>query len=576
MTTDRGRPGSRRHLTRLMMAAAVIAIGIAGLMVAPPIVKAFVPRRAFREAIPVFLKVALGAYLAGLATAMPASIALVVAILRSRRRGARAPRKARALMACLSFLLGSLMLEGMAAAWQARAHGSPPIEARFSATDGPARPATDELTIVVIGESSAIGMPYDPWLSIGQIVGWQLERTFPGRRVVVDIQGMGGFSLQEAIGRLRYLKRRPDAVLLYSGHNEFQAFYRLSREVDYYADRVSGRTRATWALRSASRLGDLILETLDRQAVDAPPKTSAARPLVDSPACTKDERARIVAAFRSRLGLVYDYCERVGALPIVFVPAGNDGGFDPSRSLMDPSATPEERAAFAVAFREAAAREGPDPKASEAAFRALIARQPGFAEAHFRLARLLERTGAREEANRHYVEARDRDGMPLRCTSDIEAIIREVAAPRDGILIDAAEVLRPLSPRGILDGRIFHDAHHPNLAGYTALAREVLDRLRERRSFGWPAGQPAPVLEPEDVAAHFGVDASRWAEVCRRSEIWYKAVAPIRFDPTDRLMKARRYGLAAGKILGGTPPEQAGVPGIGVPPKGDAVRTSYR
>ena len=34
--------------------------------------------------------------------------------------------------------------------------------------------------VVVVGESSAAGVPYDWWLSIGNIVTWQLEKIIPG------------------------------------------------------------------------------------------------------------------------------------------------------------------------------------------------------------------------------------------------------------------------------------------------------------------------------------------------------------------------------------------------------------
>jgi hypothetical protein len=37
------------------------------------------------------------------------------------------------------------------------------------------------LRILVIGESSGRGEPYNPWLSVGQIVAWRLKNVFPER-----------------------------------------------------------------------------------------------------------------------------------------------------------------------------------------------------------------------------------------------------------------------------------------------------------------------------------------------------------------------------------------------------------
>jgi len=573
-------PGTRAtsswRLIRLASVALGLAAAIAGILVAPGWLAAMFPRPAIRQGASILLRALLGVYLAGLLIVAPTWLVLIVAIVRARRKGKRAGGRARALAVCSSFLIGSTVLEGLAAAWQARAHRVAPLEVRFASEIPAGGPKAGDLYIVVIGESSAMGSPFHPWASIGQIVGWQLERVFPGRRVVVDIRARGGTNLQEAIRGLEGVARRPDAVLLYSGHNEFLAYYRLSREVAYYADQISARARMTRAVRRVSSLGDLILEVLDRQLVDSPPGPSTARSLVDSPACTSEERSRIAAEFAARLEQVVAYCERIGSLPIVFIPASNIGGFDPSRSMLDPSATPGERATFDREFREARARETSDPTATIAAYRALLSKQPGFAEVHFRLAKLLEEVGAFEEANRHYIAARDRDGMPIRCTSDLLAAFRDVTARHDGVFIDASEALSPLAEHGILDGKLFPDAHHPSLAAYTTLAQEALRRLQARRAFGWPDATPVPEVTPADVVDHFGIDQARWVEVCRRAESWYKGLAPARFDPSDRLARARAYAEAGAAIAGGTPPDRAGVPAIGTASPKGGVRTSYK
>jgi hypothetical protein len=249
----------------------------------------------------------------------------------------------------------------------------------------------------------------------------------------------------------------------------------------------------------------------------------------------------------------------------VFVPAGNDGGFDPNRSVLLPETTRPDREAFARAFREARALEDKDPEKCMLAYRSLLACQPVFAEAHYRLARLLERKGAIEEANEHYVKARDHDGLPLRCPSDFRAAVLRLAKRKDCLVIDAEEVLRPLSPRGILNEQVFPDLHHPHLAGYVALSRELLKRLQARRAFGWPDKIPPPPVAPAEAAAHFGLNPAKWAEVCERERLWYSGLAKLRYDPSDRVARMEGYARAVEAIAKGVPPEDAGVPGLGVP-----------
>ena len=47
-----------------------------------------------------------------------------------------------------------------------------------SISPSPTQPA-DEILIVVIGESSALGVPYDGWLSVGAIIGHELQKAIP-------------------------------------------------------------------------------------------------------------------------------------------------------------------------------------------------------------------------------------------------------------------------------------------------------------------------------------------------------------------------------------------------------------
>ena len=164
---------------------------------------------------------------------------------------------------------------------------------------------------------------------------------------------------------------------------------------------------------------------------------------------------------------------------------------------------------------------------------------PEFAECHYRLGRLLVRTGDWNDAQRHFILARDLDGLPLRCPTPFREAYREVARRYGAVLIDGPELLARLSPHGILDDHLFHDAQHLNLAGYVALAQAVLEQLEHRRAFGWPAGAPVPRIELDECANHFELDGGKWAAVCERSRSFYQRTAYIRYDPSERLEACR-------------------------------------
>src|SRR5262249_18060997 len=159
---------------------------------------------------------------------------------------------------------------------------------------------------------------------------------------------------------------------------------------------------------------------------------------------------RLLSDFRHRLEAIVAYTERIGAIPILIVPPANDSGFEPNRSYL-PATTPyAERAAFAREFLAARRLEETDPAESERRYAGLLGGSPGFAEAHYRLARVLERAGMWEEAYRHDLTARDRDGLPSRCPLAFQEAYREVAARHACILIDAQAYFHVIGRHGLL------------------------------------------------------------------------------------------------------------------------------
>jgi hypothetical protein len=301
MKIDRRTFRVRGSLGRPILLGVAIALVVFGYLIGPRLLFSAVFRRNVSGPIfAAFLRTLLGLYLAGLVVAMTGVFFLGRRVLRARRRRVRATREARFLAACVSFLFGALLLEGLSAAWLARAHRIALPEPRFPTRPVAGEPSANDLYIVVLGESTALGAPFDSWLSgrpldswlsIGQIAGWKLQGVFPGRRVVVDIRAVPGFNLEKALRVLPSLTRRPDAILLYSGHNEFQGFYKLSRAPAYYADEASFRSRATLRLLRHSSLSALIVEAIEGHELGEMPKSSWTRSLVDSPACTPRKRA---------------------------------------------------------------------------------------------------------------------------------------------------------------------------------------------------------------------------------------------------------------------------------------------
>ena len=422
------------------------------------------------------------------------------------------------------------------------------------------------VTLAVLGESSATGLPFDRWLSVGKIVAWQVENSVPGQSVHVEMLAEPGATLEEQYRKLGALKCRPDALIVYSGHNEFASRIPWSRKLDYYVDEKAPPLHRLDDLAArVSPVCSLIRDTADRYRVGVGPPRNMRPPLVDTPAFTPAEFAVRLEDFRYRLDVIAGYCQRIGALAILVVPPANDAGFDPNRSYLPAETTSAGREAFAREFLAARHLEMTDPARAEGQYRLLLQSQPGFAETHYRLARLLANAGAWDQAYEHFVKARDFDGMPMRCLSPFQEAYRDVAARHGCPLVDGQALFHAAGTNGLLDDRLFMDAMHPSLLGQVTLAQGILDAIRERRALGWTNGAPAPRIDVAACAAQFGLGAREWRLVAERGYMFGSGTALLRHDRSEREAKVTAFGKAIRRLADGAAPEALGLPNLGVP-----------
>jgi tetratricopeptide (TPR) repeat protein len=476
-------------------------------------------------------------------------------VLRARRRRMRRPIAERGLLFSLSCLVAILALEVGATTWRFLVHRFPHLPSSFK----PSQP--DEYRIVVLGGSSALGEPYRPWLSVGQIVAWKLQEAVPKRQFVCQILAALGHSLEQQHRKLAKLERKPDAVIIYSGHNEFAARFGEERDAEFAGEPANSLLRVAYKAASISQFRRVCRELFSRNRIDAPPLSGRHR-LIDPPVASEWESEEVRDDFRERLDAIVTYCDHIGALPILIIPPANEARYEPNRSILPVWVTPEERQRVASEFQQARAGEALTPDASIATYQSILARHPGFAEAHFRLGELLERQRRFQEAAGHYLAALDEDGMPIRCPAPLRAVYYEVASrhPR-AILIDGPKELRAASPNGLLGDEMIHDTHHPSFVGYLTLGGTVLRELARRKSIEGFSTIDLP-LDGDECARHFGLGADAWATALDRSGIHYHRVSGYRYDPAARLKKSWRYAEAAKKIRAGISIENVGLAGF--------------
>ena len=162
-------------------------------------------------------------------------------------------------MACLVSLV---VLEIGSAAWRGWMHRLPALPTTFE----PSSP--DEYRIVVLGGSSALGEPFRPWLSVGQIVAWQLQEAVPGRRFECEILAWLGDSLEKQHHKLAGSETPPGCRDHLLGAQRIRGAVREGESATPGSTRSPGngcsarpiaprwsRRSAGWPTRSSARTG---------------------------------------------------------------------------------------------------------------------------------------------------------------------------------------------------------------------------------------------------------------------------------------------------------------------------------
>lgn len=538
-----------------LIAAAVLLI--CAIMVVPGWIP-LLPRGTRRALTEGFLHVVLAAYTTLFLVSAVGLPVMAFLLLKCRAARRSRPLLARGVLLGSSCLFSLVMLELGSTCWRSWMHRYPALPLTLPA------PPANEFPIVVLGGSSAMGEPYRPWISVGQIVSWKLGEAMPDRRFECQVLAFLGDSLEDQHRKLASLTRRPGMIIIYSGHNEFTSRYEEER--DGWLDEEPGSPviQPVYRASTLSPFCRLAYELISKNRLDVGPSMAGRHQLIDSPQCSPAEAKEIYADFERRLETLTAYTEQIGAVPVLIIPPANEADYEPSRSTLPTSVRNDQRRALERDISEARATELTDARESTERYRRILDRNPGFAEAHFRLARLEERAGLHDSAARHYLAALENDGLPIRCTAPLRGAYERVAArhPRS-ILIDGRRVLAEASPRKLLDDHVIQDTHHPTLLGQAALAEALLRELTRKEVFGAAYRFDRP-LDPAACAAHFEMNAEKWATMCDRTSEHYRRVAGYRFDPAQRLEKSRRYAEAARQIRAGVAPARLGIPGVGV------------
>ena len=356
----------------------------------------------------------------------------------------------------------------------------------------PAEKRDGTLRVFVQGESSAAGFPYGRWASPAALLQQRLQRAYPDRNVEVINTGMAAITSYVLLDFAdEIIAQRPDAVVIYTGHNEYLGIGGVGSSL------VSARSPTL--ARAVSRLRRLHLYRALELAL-APWVAPRQDPLSDRGGTLM---AR-VAAKRS-------------------IPIDSDlfrRGERQFRVNLEQLLEKYADAGIPVFIGTLASNLRDQPPFVD------VATGASSAQATFARARALDEAGQHAEALQAYVAAKDLDGLRFRAPESFNVLIRDVAADKGATVVDVQRAFAEAARDGIVGADLMLEHVHPNLDGYFRLASAYFPTMVQ--AFGLPAVEiddataraEMPVTEVDRLHGEYRVTVLRndWPFVAQRQD----------------------------------------------------------
>ena len=333
--------------------------------------------------------------------------------------------------------------------------------------------------VAVVGASTVQGFPHPRRLAAAAFLEAMLQDILPNHQVEVfnlGITSIASFAVAQTLADALPLLK-PDAVVVYTGHNEFYGIYGSHQEHRTHFYNTLHHNLMRWripqllsglidALRSGEVTSRNLLESLGERG---------------QVSFTSRRRRLAQEDLEANLSRVIALC-RAGKTPLVLCTlVSNDVGFAPAASSTPPlTGVPldqwqtwvDSAATVLIAEKKISAEEG------LAALEQAAALWADSAWLWYLQGRALTQLEKPQEAFAAFVRARDLDTMPWRAPSAYNEVIRSLAAAEDILLADVEQAFRDASPPEGIGWELMSDHVHPAVGGQILMAQTMLKALR--------------------------------------------------------------------------------------------------
>ena len=344
--------------------------------------------------------------------------------------------------------------------------------------------------IFVLGGSTVQGRPYSTETAFSTWLQLRLQAAFPETNFeVVNVGAISYASYRLSKLLSEVMEHDPDAIVLYTGHNEFLE----DRE---YGDLLEAGPIGSWL---SSMAGKIRMVSWLQERFRGPPEAVAEMPReVDARLDHIGGLEKYHRDAQWKAGVEHhfdqtlrDMVRRVKSARIplwLCMPTCDLVNTPPFKLELAKDLSQQEQDDWQLAWQTANDDRLPTAQRLAACNRCL-AIDAMDAGAHYIAGRLLYEEADPDNASRHLIAARDLDVCPLRATTAIEQSVIQIAAQEDipliltATLFDLRDADGNRNADGIADPEFFVDHLHPSLTGHQALGKKIAEKMYQHGLF---------------------------------------------------------------------------------------------
>jgi tetratricopeptide (TPR) repeat protein len=310
--------------------------------------------------------------------------------------------------------------------------------------------------IFVLGSSTVYGFPYSAGMRFSRILEERLRDCYPKKRIEmvnIAITAINSYTFRDKIDDI--LAEKPDAVIIYAGHNEFYGGLGIGSSDAF------GKVR--WMKVLHLELMDLKIYQFVRSIIFGVNKA-----LNESSTQKFAETATLMEKSAANRGI--EYKSKVYLL--------THENYEKNMSVILKKAKRKEVPVF---FSEVVSNIS-----DLRPFASLNTVEYPPAGEVFDKATGFEMKGMLDEARKNFYYAKDLDGIRFRASEDINTTINKLALQYNAYLVPMQRIFEKNSPNGLIGDELLTEHVHPNIDGYFLMADAFFSSLTDSKLLGKP------------------------------------------------------------------------------------------